>query len=627
MGMMGKKSLYGILLILMIALLGAIAGTQAQEPAGASFSGPVMYELRLPNDGSAETEWAALEAQITAGNTYIGLAAGSQVGVEAQKVDGRLIWQGPFSVAPGGELILRFWMEPSEQSNQALPIEVTAQSGAGGTLLARAEPAELVAPDRVAPEDVTSPEAVTVQKIAETVQVTPDDHPWIAYQVIFSNDSGSPAILDQISDTPAPGFQFGGMAYGSELEQQPDDPQALPLIWDGPFAVPGGGTLTLRYWVKATMVEGNFTNSVEATGGGVPVGPDEATVTVLAPNLFLSKDASPDSVSLGDLVTYDVTVANSGGHQGVIDEISDTLPAGLSFDSMDPASDWGTPATTEPLVWTENQTVPAGGERHLIYRVRAGEVGNQTNSVVALDNHGAQVGPAQEQIEVTPVRIFMPVISREEKATTLPMEEEFTTKIPPEWVPFVNYPELDAQDWYYTGDKATWGRYDYYHGGPLSQWALSMYLGEGAQEWTDYKIETTYRAGKEDRNVPKLVGVWFRGTFEERTDNQGGDVGGYMFVLKPDDSDPHAKAYIGHIDPATRQLGFVKDYERQFTNRVYTFYDVTIEVRGANIKVAVDGTQIINWTDPNNTYPQGTVGFVVYQGAGNFDSIRVTPLD
>jgi uncharacterized repeat protein (TIGR01451 family) len=572
-------------------------------------------------------EWATLEAQITPGSTYIGLAAGSQVGVEAQQVDDRLVWQGPFSVAPGGELILRFWVELSDGVGQALPVGITAQPLDGDALTASAQPAELAAPERVVPEDVTSPEAVTVQKSAETVQVTPDDHPWIAYQVVFTNDSGTSAALDQISDTPAPGFQFGGMAYGSEVEEQPVDPQAATLVWNGPFTVPGGGTLTLRYWVKTVMVGGNYTNSVEASGGGIPVGPDVATVTVLAPDLSLSKNASSDSVSIGGLVTYDVTVANSGGHQGIIDVISDTLPAGLSFDSMDPASDWGNPASTDPLVWTENQTVPAGGERHLIYRVRAGEMGSKTNSVVALDNHGGQVGPAEKEIEVTPVRIFMPIISRVERASTLPMEEQFTTEIPDDWVPFVNYPELDAQDWYYTGDKATWGRYDFYHGGPLSQWALSMYLGEGAEEWTDYKIETTYRAGKEDRNVPKLVGVWFRGTHELRTDNQGGDVGGYMFVLKPDDSDPHAKAYIGHIDPATRQLGFVKDYERQFTNRVYTFYDVTIEVRGANIKVAVDGTQIINWTDPNNTYPQGTVGFVVYQGAGNFDNIRVTPLD
>ena len=54
--MMVKKPFYGVLLILLIALLGAIAGTQAQGQPGSSFVAPVMYEVVLANDDPAEVE-------------------------------------------------------------------------------------------------------------------------------------------------------------------------------------------------------------------------------------------------------------------------------------------------------------------------------------------------------------------------------------------------------------------------------------------------------------------------------------------------------------------------------------------------------------------------------------------
>jgi len=629
MKIMKRKPFYAILLILVTVLFSVIGDGLAQGQPGSSFVAPVLYEVILTNDSPAEAQWSTLEAPMPPGSVYVGLAAGSQIGTEAEQQGDLLIWRGPFTVSPQGELVLRYWLAPTTPGLQAPPMEVTALKQDGVALLASAQPAELVVPDRTVPEDVASPEAVTVQKIAETPQLTRDDHLWIAYRVTFSNSSGSPAVLDEISDTLAPGFEFGGMAYGSDLGNQPVDPQAPTVVWNGPFTVPGGGTFQLRYWVKVAPVAGNHVNSVVATGGGVPVGPAQATVTVLSPHLSLAKGASAPSVTVAKPVTYDVTIANTGDYQGVIDVISDTLPAGFVFLSMNPASDVQDlpDVSGSTLTWMGLPVIPASSEIHLIYQVRAGKVGNQTNSVIAVDKYGEQIGPVENTIQVLPAKVFLPFVASTKKPTTLPLVEAFTTEIPPEWVPFVNYPELDARDWDYEGDRKTWGRLDFYAGEPLSQWALDMYLGEGAQEWTDYRIETTFRAGKEWPTTPKLVGVWFRGTHEKRTDNKGGLVGGYMFLLKPDDSPAHAKAYIGHIDPTTRKLGFVKDFERQFTNQRYTYHDVIIEVRGANIQVWVDGARIINWTDPKKTWTQGTVGFVVYQGSGAFDNIRVTELD
>jgi hypothetical protein len=294
---------------------------------------------------------------------------------------------------------------------------------------------------------------------------------------------------------------------------------------------------------------------------------------------------------------------------------------------MDPASDVPDPTSVDPLVWATPFTVPVSSEIHVIYQVHAGKVGNQANSVIVLDNHGEQVGPVEETIEVLPAFVFLPLVSRDARSTTLPMEEDFTTHIPAEWVPFVNYPELDADDWYYVGNHATWGRYDFNAGDAIHRFALSMYLGEGAEEWVDYRIEAGLRGGKEWPEIQELVGIWFRGTHETRTDDQGGDVTGYMFLLKPNDDPAYAKAYLGHIDPNTRKLVFVKDVEVPFPNDRFTWHDVIIEVKGASIRVWVDDALVIGWSDPNATWAQGTVGFLAFQGAASFDYIRVTELE
>jgi uncharacterized repeat protein (TIGR01451 family) len=628
---MVRKPFYGILLILSIALVGAIGGTPAQGQPGSSFTDPIMYEAVWMNESQAEAQLSSLEANLPTGSAYVGLAAGSHVGSEAQRLGDRLIWEGPFNVPPGGELVLRYWLAPMSPAPQAPTMEITAQTPSRTSVQLGAEPTEPMPLTRAVPENAASPEAVTVQKTADHPEIIPGGEPWVAYRVTFANDSATQAVLDQITDRLAPGFQFVGMAYDSDLEDGPTDPKAPTIIWEGPITVPAQGILQLRYWVKAVETPGTYENSVEATGGGVTIGPATATVTRLSPNLSLAKNASPAIVTLGGTIIYDITVANTGDYQGVVDLITDTLPSGLSFVQMDPSSDISEVRVEEDgnhtlLIWEEPFTILQGDETHLIYQVGTSQVGDFTNSVMARDADGQQLGPVEEEVTVSPHKISLPlVLSRFGKTSTLPMEEDFTTGIPPEWVPFVNYPELSAGDWFYQGDRTTWGRYTFNAGEALNRFALTMFLGERAQEWTDYRIEATLRSGKEYKNP--LVGIWFRGTYQERHDNLGGDVTGYFFLMKPDKDPRYSKAYIGHIDPSTRVLAFTKDQERTFTNQTNIWYDVTIEVRGTNIKVWVDGTPIYNWNDPNATWTQGTVGFTVFGGTASFDSVRVTALD
>jgi hypothetical protein len=64
------------------------------------------------------------------------------------------------------------------------------------------------------------------------------------------------------------------------------------------------------------------------------------------------------------------------------------------------------------------------------------------------------------------------------------------------------------------------------------------------------------------------------------------------------------------------------------------WYKFVIQVQGSNIQVwfqdyeaGTSAIEVFNWTDPQNAWPQGTVGFATYYTASRFDYIRVDPLE
>ena len=227
--------------------------------------------------------------------------------------------------------------------------------------------------------------------------------------------------------------------------------------------------------------------------------------------------------------------------------------------------------------------------------------------------------------------IYLPLIPNTERPpTTLPFEDTFDQGLSSDWVVFLNYPGLTADDWYWDGQAPTWGFYVYnYDQG--SQWpgfALSMYLGPGSDEWTDYEIVATL---KKTLNNEKLGGLWFRGGYEESS-VQGGQVGGYYVHIKPRDD----SVYLWRIDPNTLQYQIMQvvaqsEYAPGITK---LWYNLKVRVQGANIKVWLKQqvepesayVLLIDWTDPSPTYMQGTVGFSTFRTSYIFDDIKVTAL-
>jgi uncharacterized repeat protein (TIGR01451 family) len=500
--------------------------TPSEVPIGDRLAGAVT----IRNEGTTPAEFDVVVVRLPDGAAYVGQAAGSDFDDVAQVKEGWLLWSGPFDLLTNAEFTIRYWLVVSEL---AAPGDHTVQATArkGDQTLASAEspltwlpaqPSEL-APAEPAQIDTTSPsapQAVMVIKDADPETVQPGMS--VAYSVTFSN-SGQAVDLDTITDDLPSSFKYVGLAAGSDITEEPTDSEAPRIVWTGPYEVPAGGTLTLRYWVRVPL---------------------------------------------------------------------------------------DTPSSATPYA---NRVTATSGS--------------------------STFGPARADVRVKKPIIYFPFIIRTSKpATTLPFEDSFDQGLSSNWVKFLNYPGLNPAHWVWEGGQnPAWGwyRYNPYSATGALQWngfALSMYLGPGAQEWTDYQAVTTMRARK-----GKLAGLWVRGTYENLGDMSGRRVGGYYVHIRPDID----TVFLWRIDPASRMYSDadVVAESDDFNPDISAtgWYDLKVTVQGATIKVYLrearsladeGGYQLlINWTDPNQSYMKGTVGFTAYRTDGIFNYIKVTPLE
>ena len=345
--------------------------------------------------------------------------------------------------------------------------------------------------------------------------------------------------------------------------------------------------------------------------------------------MFLVKERDSMEVMVQESVVYTLTIANVGLVTDTVEIISDTLPAGFAFEEMLDTGDVQSPPQIAGSVlrWTDPIVVPAGRSRQLAYQVRAGSAGFKQNVAEARTVEGQTLGPVSASVTVSPIRTYLPIMtySRPKPVVKVLLDDDFGEGVSSDWTVFLNYPGLSTEDWYwYDG----WYWYDPDEGTGWRGYALSMYLGEGSSEWTDYEVVLRLANRKEN-----LAGLWLRGSYEAMNDNQGGRVGGYYLFIKPQDN----IVYLFRLNPATKtfyDVGSVVAARRYGPGIGRKPYDLKVEVRGANIKVWMkeyvesddDYRFLIDWTDPNETYMQGTIGLATFRTVAAFDQIKVTSL-
>jgi hypothetical protein len=172
-----------------------------------------------------------------------------------------------------------------------------------------------------------------------------------------------------------------------------------------------------------------------------------------------------------------------------------------------------------------------------------------------------------------------------------------------------------------------------------------MYLGEGSQEWTNYRYTAWF-----NMYGGRQVGIWFRGHYRDVDVEDGQWFTGYYFTVQVrDDERDRAKLwqlrtleergeelhdyYLYHYqNPLEPPLDWI-DMSWDANVEKGEWHKLAVEVRGNNIKGYVDDVLAIDFTDDvGSIFLTGTIGFYAY---GNdtaysvikYDDVKVEPLD
>jgi len=477
----------------------------------------------------------------------------------------------------------------------------------------------------------------------------------VAYSLLLSNQEQGEITLDRIEVLLADSQGYVGLAASSGVTVEPSKEEQA-LVWSGPFILPGEGSLVLDFWAVALGREASGLSRATVYVGGTAVASAEGEVTVApwsppavaapvsaslgvpSPSITVTKSVTPTTTFPNRPVLYTAIFTNTTGSDVALNVITDTFSSSqLRHVGPAPGSDiedWPEPLGGSSVTWTGPYTVTAGSSLTLAYWAWVGETLEEqpiTNSLQAEAGDGS-VGPVMESLDIEVAKVFLPLTMKDfSLAPPVYLEDHFDTNAD-NWTPFLNYWRLKPQQWYWDAKGGYQGggyRHNMYLGGTEAHDALSMYIQEDSQEWTDYQFQARVNLVSGDQ-----IGVWFRGTFVDEGGGNGRKLTGYYFLLDPlhdtlalwqmqtDEECTDCTANYSFSNPMTLvTLSGVPLYLNHW-------YTIKVEVAGPLIKCYVDDALKIEYNDTvGTTFLQGTVGLFVYKASdARFDDILVESL-
>ncbi|MBI4515816.1 MAG: DUF11 domain-containing protein, partial [Deltaproteobacteria bacterium] len=240
----------------------------------------------------------------------------------------------------------------------------------------------------------TSPLFLVLDEQVDSLAVSPGGS--LQYTIQFGNPGNANTSGSQITDTLPTGTTFvSATLNGSPATPVGGSCPANVCTFNvnstgqasGVIAAGGSGSLVVNASVSNPLAPSitTLTNPVSLDSTQTDPVTDSVTTTVLRPNVTVSVAASDTLLIPGDIVTYTITVLNSGSGTATNVSVSDLMPVTGYFtyagniSGGDARNDSG-----NPLTWTIN-TLAAGGSATLSFQMQVAGVG-VPSGVTTLDD-------------------------------------------------------------------------------------------------------------------------------------------------------------------------------------------------------------------------------------------------
>ncbi|MBN1657194.1 MAG: DUF11 domain-containing protein [Anaerolineae bacterium] len=387
------------------------ASVETIPPADLPFT--IYYTVTFSNSNESDVVLAVVTDTLPTGFSFITVENPVEWTWPVTASEPTLVWEGPITVPATSTLSLVYSVEVSDSVPAALDAYVNnleAETDTGIYLGPASAPVYVRAPD------------LALTKRVSPSQVEPGDV--VTFTVTLENNGFMTSTVAAITDTLDAGLTFEGMVTGPDPAVDGNR-----LVWTDTIPVPPLSSVVLVYQASTStdVPWTSLCNQAEAMADGQLLGPAEACVLAL-PDLAMTKSVSHSRVEPGDVVTFTVTLENSGFMTSTVAAITDTLDAGLLFEGMvsgpDPAQEGNT------LVWTGTIEVPPLSSEMLVYTasVSADVAWVDLCNQVEATADGELLGPAETCFFVRPDKLYayLPIMYKNYRFARIEIEREVT---------------------------------------------------------------------------------------------------------------------------------------------------------------------------------------------------------
>jgi uncharacterized repeat protein (TIGR01451 family) len=304
-----------------------VADLEIQKSADPSItdpSDPVTYTLVVSNHGPDDSPSAQINDTLPAGVTYVSDDGDCDVGSLPQITCDL----GPIS----------------NGASETVHIDVTVNGDAGGTVQTNDASILGALTDPNSGNNKAEADILILPlsdlSVTKSAPATVRAGHQLTYTINYANggptDSASPTVVTD--DLPA------GVTYVSDTGGC--DSSSLPQLTCevGPLADGASGSFQVTVAVDADT-RGQIENAVSFDGPNNDQNPDtdsdtaDTDVTAPLTDLEIEKSADPTVVDPGNPVSYTLTVTNNGPDDSPSEQVTDTLPAGMHYESDDASCD------------------------------------------------------------------------------------------------------------------------------------------------------------------------------------------------------------------------------------------------------------------------------------------------